>query len=191
MNYELPIEGKPEALERMKALEIFLQSLESIKRPDVEYGEGRSATVDVNNIRYIAGDVFAHDDCRVSGLILYGDVLPAILDMTRESLVFLDGIDKEHCEELIRTGELYMASRNTEVSELLSNTKIVEFTGRSIAGSRLSDYEKQHMLKDDGFRRLTDQELHKIESIIVSHNLNKDDLYYQQASGILKEKRGG
>lgn len=191
MNYELPISGKPEALERMRALEIFLQSLEKIKRPDVEYEEGQIAPVDVNNIRYIAQDTFAHDDCRVSSLVLYGDVLPEILEMTRESLPLLDGKDRAHCEELIRTGELYTASRNEEVAEILGNTKIVEFTESRIGGQKLTDYEKEHMLRDDGFRRLTEQELHKIESVIVSYNLKKDDLYFQESQGVLREKRGG
>jgi hypothetical protein len=172
-------------------LEIFLQSLESIKRPDVEYEEGEYPFVDVNNIRYIASNTFSHDDCSVSSLVLYGDSLPEVIDMVRESLPELDDKYKEYVESLIRRAQLYMASRDESVAELLHNTKLVEFTTRRIDGPKLTAQQKQNMLKNDGFRRLTDQELHKIESIIVSYNLNEEDLYYQQASGILKEKRGG
>lgn len=186
MNFESQKNSEKEALDQLMSYSKFFDCLEEKRRVDFHYEEDEFEIVDVNYIRYVAANQFILGNLKASGLVLYADLMPHVIDSLKELRGQLNDEDmREHCEELIRRGQLYMASRDQESAAILENVKIVEFDGH------LSREEKDKLLQDNGFRSLKPEELHRIEAVLAADNINVDNIYYQQATGALREKRGG
>ncbi len=187
MDFESPKAGKAEALKDLNDLAEILKKLEDIKRLDTDYEKGPIVSIDVNNIFLTPQNTASFMECRMSEFALYGEHLEKALAKVKKSMSLLDESDNALAQTLIMTGNFFMIARNEEVRDLLHRIRLVEFTRSRIGGLPLSDFEKERMLKDGGYRRLTEAEKRMIEPIIAAYNkIDVSDLYYQESPGTLR-----